>query len=633
MAEDITERKRAEDALRHSEKINASLLNSVPNPIVVTNPDGSVRYVNPALEKITGFSSQQVIGLKPPYPWWTEETMQKISEGFEVAFHNGARGLEELFQNKNGEQFWVEVTSTPVGSSGEYNYYLTIWVDITERKKAEKALKESEKKYKTLYESSSDAIALLLPGEKSFTGNPAAVKLFGCADEEEFTAYNPVGFSSEYQPDGTLSIVKAQQMIAIALEKGSHFFEWRAKPLKGPEFLCTISLTKMALGGKIVLQATVRDITDRKQAEEALQKSEEKYRSLINDVLESSAVGIFILDKEFKIVWMNKALGCYFGLQRDEVVGKDIRQLIREGIKDIFEDSKLFVEKVFATYDNNAFIENFECHVVSDDEREERWLEHWSQPIQSGLYAGGRIEHYYDISERKRAEQDTRVLTQKLIKAQESERQRISLYLHDKIAQDLSALKISFGSQPAGPAETKQTSSEISEVLQAVIMAVRDRSYDLRPPTLDQLGLVRAAYQYCREFSKKTGLRVDFYSAGMDNTKLDFDTDINLYRLIQEGLNNIKKHADASRVAVRLVASFPNIILRIEDNGKGFDVKDRLVTAMNEKRMGLWSMEQRVSLLKGTMRIQSHLTEGTRILIDVPYQDKRNGSAEKHSDH
>jgi signal transduction histidine kinase len=129
------------------------------------------------------------------------------------------------------------------------------------------------------------------------------------------------------------------------------------------------------------------------------------------------------------------------------------------------------------------------------------------------------------------------------------------------------------------------------------------------------------------------GLSIDFFSAGMDDLRLDFDTEINLYRLIQEGLNNIKKHADASRVIIRLVASSPNIILRIEDDGKGFDVEGRLPRASKEKRMGLASMEERGSLLNGNLRIQSRLMEGTKILVEIPYGEKKNGSKEKHIDH
>lgn len=132
---DITERRRLEEALRDSEEFSSSLLSNSPNPILVINPDTSVRYVNPALEKLTGFSCVKLIGKKPPYPWWTDETSHEKSKDLEKAMHNGVRRMEELFQKKDGEQFWIEITSTPVVKGGKLKYYLANWIDITEQKR------------------------------------------------------------------------------------------------------------------------------------------------------------------------------------------------------------------------------------------------------------------------------------------------------------------------------------------------------------------------------------------------------------------------------------------------------------------------------------------------------------------
>jgi len=134
-------------------------------------------------------------------------------------------------------------------------------------------------------------------------------------------------------------------------------------------------------------------------------QNEEKYQSFTKGILDSSVVGMFILDSDFKVVWINHSTEKYFGLQREKVIGKDKRKLIKKNIQHIFEDPDEFIRKVFATYDNNTYIENFECHVLPEGKRKERWLEHWSQPIKSGLYKGGRIEHYYDITKRKQAEE------------------------------------------------------------------------------------------------------------------------------------------------------------------------------------------------------------------------------------
>jgi len=145
-------------------------------------------------------------------------------------------------------------------------------------------------------------------------------------------------------------------------------------------------------------------------------------------------------------------------------------------------------------------------------------------------------------------------------------------------------------------------------------------AHNLRPSSIDQLGLVKAAQQYCEEFSAKHRIQVDFITAGIDDAFLDYDTRIALYRLIQEGLININKHAAATLAVIRLVSSFPNIILRIEDNGQGFDVIKRQSEAVEEKRLGLSSMEERVSLLQGKMKIDSQPGQGTRVFIEIPSQ-------------
>ncbi|MGZ0748591.1 response regulator [Haloparvum sp. AD34] len=153
------------------------------------------------------------------------------------------------------------------------------------------------------------------------------------------------------------------------------------------------------------LTAHVTAALDRVDREKAIRTSEARYRSLTDDVLDTSAVATFILDAEFNVVWVSEATTEYFGLARETLEGAEKRQLIETNIKGIMDDPSAFAETVLATYDDNTYVEEFECHVLAGDDREERWLKHWSQPIESGLYAGGRIEHYTDITQRKHREQ------------------------------------------------------------------------------------------------------------------------------------------------------------------------------------------------------------------------------------
>lgn len=142
---DITERRRWEEALRQSEEFSSTLLRNAPYPLLVLNADTSIKYVNPALEELSGFTMAEVFGMKAPYPWWTKETWDKTSRAFHTALNKGAVGKEELFQKKNGERFWVNINATPVIIDGEYKYYLANWVDITERKRMEQELKEKSR--------------------------------------------------------------------------------------------------------------------------------------------------------------------------------------------------------------------------------------------------------------------------------------------------------------------------------------------------------------------------------------------------------------------------------------------------------------------------------------------------------
>ncbi len=152
---------------------------------------------------------------------------------------------------------------------------LGAWKDLAWQKQVEESLRASERRYRTLFDSSRDAIMLLTPERGFFRGNPAAVELFGCRDEAHFTSLTPADLSPPVQPDGSLSSAKAQQMMAIAMDRGAHFFEWTHRRADGTDFFASVLLTRLELEGQPLLQATVRDVTDQKRAAEALRVAKE----------------------------------------------------------------------------------------------------------------------------------------------------------------------------------------------------------------------------------------------------------------------------------------------------------------------------------------------------------------------
>ena len=357
------------------------------------------------------------------------------------------------------------------------------------------------------------------------------------------------------------------------------------------------------------------DHTEQKNAMDALAESEEKYRQLFES--ESDAVMIFDAETH-QFEDANPATLEMFGYSKTEFLSLKVEDISTEKDK-----TKIMVEKVVRDEEPSLKVP------LRYFQRKDGSI--FPGEISAGnLIAGDRqkiIGAVRDITVRLKAEDKIRNLNQQLIKAQENERNRIAGYLHDHVAQDLSSIKIGLETllDDQQQVSIKSRIKELAIILQDSITSVRDLSYDLHPPGMDQLGLVRTVYQYCEDFSEKNNAGVDFFTAGMNDLELDFDTEINLYRLIQEGLNNIKKHAEADHVVIRLVASSPNIILRIEDNGRGFDVEQRLARSLREKRLGLSSMEERVNLLEGRMSIHSRPSKGTKILIEVPYREKKDG--------
>ncbi|MEJ2639005.1 MAG: PAS domain-containing protein [Desulfosarcinaceae bacterium] len=244
----------------------------------------------------------------------------------------------------------------------------------------------------------------------------------------------------------------------------------------------------------------------------------------------------------------------------------------------------------------------------------------WSSMEIDALYTAGNI--IGSALRRKHNEERISTLSREMLKAQDYERKNISNYLHDKVAQDLGTAKIHCQNLMNGPERLPVNSynqiRSVSQVLEASIAAIRDLAYNLRPPGLDQLGLVSALYMHSNEFSRRTNIHVDFHAAGLSAITLDAEMEINLYRLIQEGLSNVEQHAQATQCYVRLVASYPHLILRLIDNGVGFDVQERLNKAAMEKRMGLRSMQDRATLLGGELAITSFPGKGTKIALEIP---------------
>jgi PAS domain S-box-containing protein len=317
---DITERKRAEDALRESEQRYRMLFNTLIEGfciIEVIFDDGNrpIDYrfleVNPAFEAQTGLeqaSGRLMRELAPDHEaHWFEIYGQVALTGQPARFVNEARALDR----------WYDVSAYRIGGP-ESRRVAILFNDITESKRAEDALRRSETKFRAIYDLTSDAVMLL--DESGFTDcNNAAMAMFGCATREEYCSHHPAGMSPPEQPCGTDSLTLANHHIATAMQKGSNRFEWVHKRLdNGQTFSAEVLLSSMKLDGKQVVQAVVRDITERKRAENALRESELKYRTLIRQLPQR----IIYKDRESVYVSCNDLCAQDLGIAADDIAGK-----------------------------------------------------------------------------------------------------------------------------------------------------------------------------------------------------------------------------------------------------------------------------------------------------------------------
>ncbi len=273
--------------------------------------------------------------------------------------------------------------------------------EITKREGAEAALSESESKYRTLFNSSSDAV-MLLDENGFFDCNESTLKIFGCARREEFFSKSPSYFSPPMQIGGEDSSELAGQQIAIAMQNGYNRFEWIHRRMDGKDFPAEVLLNRMELGGKDVVQAVVRDITERKQAEEAMKKSEAGLRKAQRLAL----VGSWewnLVEKSFQ---MSEEMHRIFGFPTSEIIDS-IPHMIESTV--YIEDRKLFAAKIYAIA-TGTLDEDIEYRIIRPD-GDMRWVyssipdvERWTEDGRPEIIIGT----VQDITDRKLAEEEFR---------------------------------------------------------------------------------------------------------------------------------------------------------------------------------------------------------------------------------
>ena len=239
-----------------------------------------------------------------------------------------------------------------------------------------------------------------------------------------------------------------------------------------------------------------------------------------------------------------------------------------------------------------------------------------------GDQIGVAVENARLLEELKTKEQMRLQLLEKVITAQEDERKRVARELHDETGQSLTSMIVGLKvlESMANLPEITDKAAELRALGGAILRDVHELAFQLRPTLLDHLGMVAAIQRLVEDYSQKVGFHIDLQVFGFDGRRLPPATETALYRLVQEALTNVTKHAQAKNVSVILRRGEASVLAIVEDDGKGFNVAEVMGYAAKEKKLGLYGMEERAALVGGKLTIESTPGKGTTVFVDVPLE-------------
>lgn len=318
-------------------------------------------------------------------------------------------------------------------------------------------------------------------------------------------------------------------------------------------------------------------------------------------MVEMMSEGAVIFASDGAVMYSNRSFAAMLGLPLDEITGSNMTRFVLVDDRERFNDLILGGEG----------IRRGEIRLTAEGGT--------GVPVHLSISAfeSAFVAVVQDMTERRQAEAERLKLIRRLIDVEESERRRVARELHDQFGQQLSALTLKLATLRRERGRRTQFSEQLEPLESIATQLGADLDLlvsRLHPPALDDLGLTAALDQYVRHWSEEFGVHAELQANGLVEGCLSSETETALYRIVQEALNNVVKHAEASNVAILLDQSADRISLIIEDDGVGFDVEQRI----QPHRFGVRGMRERTTLLAGTFDIESSRVHGTTVAVRIP---------------
>lgn len=478
---------------------------------------------------------------------------------------------------------------------------------IVRRKQAEEALKVSEERFRWSFDDGIVGMVMTNPDFRFVKANKTFCNMLGYTEAELLK----MTFLEITHPEHVKADLARVKRLATG-ELQPYHTEKRYMKKGGGIIWASVSVSPVNNeDGKLQhFMVLAEDITERKRVEQALVQSESRYRTLFNEMNEGFVLSEVVFDKSgravnFVILDVNPAFERLASLRRGRTVGKTVAEVM-PGI-------------------------------------EPKWLDFWAERATSGEpgrmedYAGflgkyievvcfcpreGQLASFFsDVTERKTVEAALResnerlmTLSRQLVQIQESERRFLGRELHDQVGGTLTALSLALTMKPKKDDETSDPLSQAKGLLSDLTSQIRRISLDLRPPMLDDLGLIPAILWYVERYTAQTGVLVDFMHTGAER-RFPQEMETAAYRIAQEALTNVARYAGVETVAVRIFADADALHVQVEDEGDGFNM-DEAISSRNTG--GLTGMMERASLLGGTLVVDASPGHGTSLTATFP---------------
>jgi PAS domain S-box-containing protein len=621
---DITERKRAEQELRQAEERIRAILDYSPNWIFLKDTEGRYLMVNGEIERVFGMSQEEIKGKTDSEIFPPEQAAEYRANDLKVLRAGVAMEFEEIAIHVDGPLTSIVHKFPLFDTHG--NIYATggIATDITERKKAEEARRHSEEQYRTVVDTATDAIISIDEVSQILFVNPAAIRIFGY-DSSEVIGRSLTILMPEFMRE--LHKVAIQRYLAT----GQRHMNWQGVELiglrkNGEEFPAEVSFGELTSEGRHIFTGFIRDITERKRAEEALRSSEREQRQIVAllgrerarlvEAQEMAKMGSWEMElRNLSVIWSEQTHRIF------ETDPSRFHPTRPNFLEFIHPHDRVKVDAAFAASLDKRSPSTVEYRIAMPDGRikiiEERWQAFHDEEGKPVRLAGT----CRDITERVRAEEELQRLSGKLLRWQDKERRRIARDLHDSTGQDLVALATMLGqlsgSTPSKERKKRWLISECNALAEKCIREVRTLSYVLHPPVLDQAGLEDAIRDYVKGFTNRTGIRVELELSARVG-RMTREIELALFRVVQESLTNIHRHSGCNRAKIRMDRN-SELKLEISDIGRGLSTSEQRGKEEPgfELGVGIPSMQERVKLIGGRLEIDS-TSHGTTVRVTIP---------------